>query len=168
MYRMRYTLPLDEHVVDCQKRLPPRFYRNERGKEPVRDWLLALEQEGDRKAIGADIKTVEFGWPIGMPTCRSLGGSMNKPGIGNSFDSFLEEAGIRDEVERIAQKRVLAWLLQQEMDRQGVTKSEMARRMDTSRSQVDRLLDPKNDRVQLDTLVKAAHAIGRELKLELV
>jgi antitoxin HicB len=93
---------------------------------------------------------------------------MNKPGIGSSFDSFLEEAGIHDEVERIAQKRVLAWLLQQEMDRQGVSKSELARRMDTSRSQVDRLLDPKNDRVQLDTLVKAAHAIGRELKLELV
>ena len=93
---------------------------------------------------------------------------MNKPRIGSSFDSFLEEAGIRDEVERIAQKRVLAWLLQQEMDRQGVSKSEMARRMDTSRSQVDRLLDPKNDRVQLDTLLKAAHAIGRELKLELV
>ena len=93
---------------------------------------------------------------------------MNKPRIGSSFDSFLEEAGIRDEVERIAQKRVLAWLLQQEMDRQGVSKSEMARRMDTSRSQIDRVLDPENDRVQLDSLLKAAHAIGRELKLELV
>ena len=93
---------------------------------------------------------------------------MNNPRIGSSFDSFLEEAGIRDEVERIAQKRVLAWLLQQEMDRQGVSKSEMARRMDTSRSQIDRVLDPENDRVQLDSLLKAAHAIGRELKLELV
>lgn len=76
MYLVRYTLPLDEHVGDGQKRLPARFYKNERGKEPVRDWLLALEQEGDRKTIGADIKTVEFGWPIGMPTCRSLGGGL--------------------------------------------------------------------------------------------
>lgn len=93
---------------------------------------------------------------------------MNDQRIGSSFDSFLEEAGIRDEVERIAQKRVLAWQLQQEMEHLGLSKSEMARRMDTSRSQVDRLLDPENDRVQLDTLVKAAHAVGRELKLELV
>jgi antitoxin HicB len=93
---------------------------------------------------------------------------MNNPRIGSSFDSFLEEVGIRDEVERIAQKRVLAWRLQQEMEQQGVSKSEMAKRMDTSRSQVDRLLDPENDRVQLDTLIKAAHAVGRELKLEVV
>lgn len=93
---------------------------------------------------------------------------MNNPRIGSSFDDFLEEAGIRGEVERIAQKRVLAWRLQKEMEDQGLSKSEMAKRMDTSRSQVDRLLDPSNDRVQLDTLVKAAHAVGRELKLELV
>jgi antitoxin HicB len=93
---------------------------------------------------------------------------MNNPRIGSSFDSFLEEVGIRDEVERIAQKRVLAWRLQQEMEQQGVSKSEMAKRMDTSRSQVDRLLDPENDRVQLDTLIKAAHAVGRELRLEVV
>lgn len=93
---------------------------------------------------------------------------MNNPRIGSSFDSFLDEVGIRDEVERIAQKRVLAWRLQQEMEQQGVSKSEMAKRMDTSRSQVDRLLDPENDRVQLDTLIKAAHAVGRELRLEVV
>jgi len=93
---------------------------------------------------------------------------MNNPRIGSSFDSFLEEAGIRDEVERSAQKRVLAWRLQQEMERQGISKSEMAKRMNTSRTQVDRLLDPGNDRVQLDTLVKAAHVVGRELRLELV
>jgi phage-related protein len=73
---MRYTVPLERHVVDGRKRLPARFYQNQNGKEPVRDWLLALEQEGDRKTIGADIKTVEFGWPMGMPTCRSLGGGL--------------------------------------------------------------------------------------------
>lgn len=93
---------------------------------------------------------------------------MKNQSIGSTFDSFLEAAGIRDEVERVAQKRVLAWRLLQEMERQGLSKSQMAKRMDTSRSQIDRLLDPGNDRVQLDTLVKAAHALGRELRLELV
>jgi phage-related protein len=55
-----------------QKRIPARFYKTEAGNEPVRDWLKGLDQE-DRKLIGADIKTVEYGWPIGMPTCRAMG-----------------------------------------------------------------------------------------------
>ncbi len=54
------------------KRLPAHFYRSESGCEPVRDWLKGLEPE-DRKVIGADIKDVEFSWPIGMPLVRSLG-----------------------------------------------------------------------------------------------
>lgn len=54
------------------KRIPAKFYRNENGKEPVRDWLKDLDQE-ERRLIGSDIKTVEFGWPIGMPTCRPMG-----------------------------------------------------------------------------------------------
>lgn len=53
-----------------QKRLPARFYKNQNGREPVREWLSGLKQERDRKIIGADIKTVEFGWPIGMPTIK--------------------------------------------------------------------------------------------------
>jgi len=55
-----------------EKRIPARFYQNENGKEPVRDWLKDLDQE-ERRLIGTDIKTVEFGWPIGMPTCRPMG-----------------------------------------------------------------------------------------------
>ncbi len=55
-----------------QKRVPARFYQSDNGTEPVRDWLKDLDKE-DRKLIGADIKTVEFGWPIGMPTCRPMG-----------------------------------------------------------------------------------------------
>jgi phage-related protein len=55
-----------------QKRVPARFYQSDNGTEPVRDWLKDLDKE-DRKLIGGDIKTVEFGWPIGMPTCRSMG-----------------------------------------------------------------------------------------------
>jgi phage-related protein len=54
------------------KRIFARFYRSETGREYVRDWLLELSKE-DRKIIGEDIKTVELGWPIGMPTCRPMG-----------------------------------------------------------------------------------------------
>jgi phage-related protein len=54
------------------KKLPACFYQSSLGKEPVRDWVKDLDKN-DRLAIGADIKTVEFGWPIGMPTCRPLG-----------------------------------------------------------------------------------------------
>jgi phage-related protein len=55
-----------------EKRLRAVFFSNASGNEPVRDWLKSLERE-ERRTIGVDIKTVEFGWPIGMPTCRSLG-----------------------------------------------------------------------------------------------
>jgi phage-related protein len=55
------------------KRVPAIFYRTEAGGEPVRDWLKRLPFPEDRKRIGEDIKTVEFGWPIGMPICRPLG-----------------------------------------------------------------------------------------------
>ncbi len=57
------------------KRIPAIFFRTEAGGEPVREWLKSLPKQ-DRKQIGADIKTVEFGWPIGMPVCRPLGGSL--------------------------------------------------------------------------------------------
>src|SRR5580693_2861813 len=55
------------------KRVPAIFFRTEAGGEPVRDWLKGLPSPEDRKRIGEDIKTVEFGWPIGMPVCRPLG-----------------------------------------------------------------------------------------------
>jgi len=55
------------------KRVPAIFYRTESGREPVREWLKALPYPDDRKRIGEDIKTVEYGWPIGMPVCRALG-----------------------------------------------------------------------------------------------
>ena len=54
------------------KRIPAIFFRTEAGGEPVREWLRGLSP-GDRKRVGEDIKTVEFGWPIGMPVCRPLG-----------------------------------------------------------------------------------------------
>ena len=57
------------------KRIEARFFRTRAGDEPVREWLLSLARE-DRRNIGVDIKTVEFGWPLGMPTCRSLGSGL--------------------------------------------------------------------------------------------
>jgi hypothetical protein len=93
---------------------------------------------------------------------------MSNPRIGSSFESFLEEEGIREEVEDLAQKRVLAWQIEEAMKQTGITKVEMAQRMHTSRTQLERLLDPTNNRVQLDTLQRAARAVGRTLKLELV
>lgn len=90
------------------------------------------------------------------------------PHIGSSFDDFLKEEGLYNDVETTAIKRVLAWQLEQEMKAQKLTKIEMARRMRTSRAQLDRLLDPENEGVTLATLRRAASIVGRELRLELV
>jgi hypothetical protein len=87
--------------------------------------------------------------------------------FGSSFDDWLKEQGIYAEATAHAIKRVLAWQIEQAMKAQGITKAEMARRMHTSRTQLDRLLDPDNDKVQLDTVQRAAMAIGRTLRLEL-
>lgn len=90
------------------------------------------------------------------------------PHIGSSFDDFLKEEGIEEEVRTEAIKRVLAWQLQQTLLDQGVSKSELARRMQTSRTQVDRLLDPDNAHVQLDTLQRAAKVLGRRVVIDLI
>ncbi|MBA2749828.1 MAG: type II toxin-antitoxin system RelE/ParE family toxin [Tatlockia sp.] len=58
-----------------EKRIPATFYQTETGKEPVREWLKALEKK-ERFLVGTDIKTVEFGWPVGMPTCRPMGNGL--------------------------------------------------------------------------------------------
>jgi hypothetical protein len=82
---------------------------------------------------------------------------------GSTFDGFLEEEGIREEVEAVAIKRVLAWQLSLEMQQQKKTKQAMARDLQTSRSQLDRLLDPRNVSVSLDTMARAATALGKSL-----
>jgi antitoxin HicB len=86
---------------------------------------------------------------------------------GSSFDSFLQEEGIRDEVEAVAIKRVLAWQLEQAMKEQQKTKQAMARELHTSRSQLDRLLDPRNVSVSLDTMARAAKALGKSLVIRI-
>ena len=89
------------------------------------------------------------------------------PHLGSSFASFLKEEGLYEAATTHAIKRVLAWQISQAMKRRGITKVEMARRMGTSRAHLDRLLDPQNDKVQLDTIQRAASAVGKRLRVEL-
>jgi DNA-binding Xre family transcriptional regulator len=88
--------------------------------------------------------------------------------IGSSFDDFLKEDGIYEEVTARAIKRVITRQLTALMKDDGLTKTELAKRMQTSRAQLDRLLDPENESVTLGTLTRAAHAVGRQLRMELV
>ncbi len=88
--------------------------------------------------------------------------------IGSTLEDFLREENCLEEARAIAIKRVLAWQIEQAMQAQQLTKTEMARRMQTSRSQLDRLLDPNNDKVLLQTVQRAAAAIGKQLNVELI
>ena len=93
---------------------------------------------------------------------------MKKKHIGTSFDSWLREEGIYEAVAASAIKRVLARQVAMAMKEKKFSKSEMARRMHTSRAALDRLLDPEYDAIALNTLKKAATAVGRQLRLELI
>ncbi len=92
---------------------------------------------------------------------------MDKKHIGGDFDDFLRDEGILDDAEAVAAKRVIAFQIAQEMERAHITQSELARRMKTSRSSVERLLDPANPSVTLGTLERAATAVGKRLKVQL-
>lgn len=85
--------------------------------------------------------------------------------IGSDFDNFLDEEGILAEVEATAAKRVLAFQIQREMEKQSLTKTEMAAKMHTSRAALNRLLDPQNTAVTLNTLEQAAAALGKRLRI---
>lgn len=93
---------------------------------------------------------------------------MSAKNIGSNFDEFLAREGILEEVRTTAIKRKIAFQIEQEMKRRKLTKSAMARKMDTSRAQLDRLLSPQNSSVTLATLDCAAYALGKKLKIELV
>ena len=88
--------------------------------------------------------------------------------VGSSLGDFLREEGILEQTRAAALKEVIAWQVQQAMRKNKISKVEMARRMNTSRAALDRLLDPGNASVTLQTLCRAAHAIGRGLRIELV
>jgi antitoxin HicB len=89
------------------------------------------------------------------------------PHAGSNFDDFLKEDGIYEEVQARALKRALAEQLDDAMHSGKLTKVSMAQRMSTSRSQLDRVLDPSNLSIQLDTLIKAASAVGRTVEIRL-
>jgi len=93
---------------------------------------------------------------------------IDEKNIGSSLQDFLQEEGRLEEARQIAAKRVLAWQLRNAMEQLHLNKVEMAQRMRTSRSQLDRLLDPNNDKVQLEALNRAAAIVGKRLRLELV
>ncbi len=84
---------------------------------------------------------------------------------GSTFDSFLEEESLFEDAEAIAIKRVIAYELEKTMKKKHLTKTTMATKMQTSRSALDRLLDPTNTSIILITLVKAAHLLGKKLKI---
>ena len=92
---------------------------------------------------------------------------MNKH-IGSDFDDYLQEQGLLAEASATAMKRVLAYQIQQAMQQQQLSKTAMAHRMGTSRAALNRLLDPENNSVTLQTLERAAAAIGMRLRIELV
>src|SRR5215471_8486869 len=85
-----------------------------------------------------------------------------------SLDQFLDEEGKREEFEAVAIKEVLAWQIAEAMKAQNLSRSRLAERMRTSRSQISRLLDPKDGNVTIATLQRAAKIVGRTLRVELV
>ena len=92
---------------------------------------------------------------------------MSKKHIGSRLDDFLKEEGTFDEMQTLAIKEVVVWQLIDAMEKQSLSKAKLALMLKTSRSQVDRLLDPTRD-VTLSTLQRAAALVGRKVQIELV
>jgi len=90
------------------------------------------------------------------------------PHIGSSLDKFLREEGILEQARAVAIKEAVAWQIQQAMKKRKISKVEMAKRMRTSRAALDRFFAPGNASVTLQTLTRAAKAVGRDLRIELV
>lgn len=87
--------------------------------------------------------------------------------IGSSFEDFLKDEGNYEAVTALAVKRVLAWQIEEAMKGKGMSKASLASKMKTSRSHLDRFLDPDNDKVQLDTIHRAALAVGKKVVISL-
>lgn len=92
---------------------------------------------------------------------------MDKQHIGSNFDDFLAEEDLLEQAETVAIKRVLAYQVEKLMKEQNLSKTEMSRRMKTSRAALERLLDPGNQSVTLQTLDRAARALGKRLEISL-
>ncbi len=91
-----------------------------------------------------------------------------QPSTGGTLEDFLNELGEKEEIYGEAIKRVLTWQIEEARKKQSITKSDMAARMGTSRTQVERVLDPRNVAVSLDTLDRAARSVGKKLRIELI
>lgn len=143
------------------------FFCTDAGAEPVRDWLKGLPAI-DRKTIGEDIKTVQFGWPLGMAETTETEIGVGKKNIGSNFDDFLQEEALLEEVTAVALKRVIAWQIAEEMKVQKMTKTELAKRMHTSRAALNRLLDEADPGLTLTTLASAAAALGKRVTVQLL
>jgi antitoxin HicB len=142
-----------------------------------RRWTIESHERSSRSKVG--------GWYCSMGSSRkrsarpirtsiwrlnaSRSGNVAKRNVhtGSSLDDFLKEEGNFDEVQAKALKRALAEQLEESMQAANLTKLDMAKKMATSRSQLDRVLDPSNVSVQLDTLIKAARALGKEIEIKI-
>jgi DNA-binding Xre family transcriptional regulator len=93
---------------------------------------------------------------------------MDNKHAGSSIDAFLKDEGVLEEVQSQAIKEVIAWQLEKTMHDLNISKRKLATMMHTSRSQIDRVLDPKDGNVTIDTLQKAAAVLGRRVQFELV
>ena len=91
---------------------------------------------------------------------------MGKKNIGSSFDDFLQEEAILEDATAVALKRVIAWQIAEEMKAQQITKTELAKRMHTSRAALNRLLDDADPSLTLTTLASAAAALGRKVNIQ--
>ena len=125
------------------------FYKTETGRKPVREGTEAGENQSSNAGRNESMTT-------------------DAQHVGSDFDEYLKEEGIYEEVERVAVKRAVALQVNQFMSNQGLSKTEMARRMRTSRASLDRLLDPENGSVTLQTLERAARVLGRRLHITLI
>ena len=94
--------------------------------------------------------------------------NLEQQAIGSAFDDFLEEEDLLSEVEALAAKRVIAYQIAESMKQKNMTKTEMAKRMGTSRSSLNRLLDPLNTSVSLATIESAVSALGKRLRIQIV
>jgi antitoxin HicB len=135
-----------------------RFCATELGAEPVRVWLYQEDASHISTGLG-------FSQGSAQTTAQEV--IMGKKNIDSSFDDFLAEEAILEESTAIAMKRVIAWQIAQEMKAQQMTKTDLAKRMHTSRAALNRLLDEKDGSLTLTTLASAAAALGKRVNLQL-
>jgi antitoxin HicB len=150
--------------VEKRKTISAHFYKTSSGKMPVREWLLSLPKD-DR---------IEIGGVSGSRPCpeskKGDGGirMINKKHVGQEFEDFLQEEGIYEQVQLNALKKTLAHQIKAMMEERGIPKTEMASRMNTSRSSLDRLLNENSYNVTIGTISKAATVLGKRIELSLI